>query len=72
MIAALRFRAAPGDITREKRASTLRARSALAGVQMHAIVDDHGRQAYLLTRGPMTREFASLDAVDEFLSEGGA
>ena len=56
-------------ILREKRAQTLRARCALVGVCMHFTIDDHGGDAYLLTRGHLTREFGSLDAVEEWLDE---
>ena len=59
-------------ILREKRAQTLRARCALVGVCMHFTVDDHGAEAYLLTRGPRTREFGSLDEVEAALAEVGA
>lgn len=59
-------------ITREKRESTLRARCALVGISMHTSTDDHGREAFVLVRGALTKILSSLDAVEEFLDEGGA
>lgn len=57
-------------ISREKRAYTLKARLCLVGVVMHETLDDHGHPAFLLTRGPLTRELGSLDAVEGWLNEG--
>lgn len=59
-------------IIREKRAQTLKALCALSGICMYVTVDDHGAEAYLLTRGPRTREFGSLDEVEAALAEVGA
>ena len=59
------------SITREKRAYTLKARLCLLGVVMQETVDDHGNEAFLLTRGPLTREFGSLDDVEGWLNEVG-
>ena len=58
--------------TREKREFTLMARCALHGVVMQPSHDDHGRDVHLLTHGPLTREFVSLDEIEEFLDDAGA
>ena len=63
---------AQSSYTREKREWTLVARCALQGITMQRSHDDHGRAVHLLTYGPLTREFGSLDEVEELLDESGA
>lgn len=52
-----------------KRLATLRARAALAGVVLHAIVGDDGRPLYVLTRWHLTRELRTLDEVEAWLAQ---
>ena len=56
-------------VTRLKREATVKAVAALCGWSMWTTVDDHGRRAFLLTRGAITRELPSLDAAESFLEE---
>lgn len=56
-------------VTRLKREATVKAVAALCGWSMWATIDDYGRRAFLLTRGAITRELPSLDAVEGFLEE---
>ena len=59
-------------ITRTKRFETLRARFALVGGCLWLVHDDHGRPAYVMSRGAVTVEASSLDAVEALLDEAGA
>lgn len=51
-----------------KRFTTLQARAALLGFELHAINNDFERLAYVATKGAFTREWASLDEVERWLA----
>ncbi|MDZ4145691.1 MAG: hypothetical protein U1D29_14345 [Burkholderiales bacterium] len=54
----------------KKRLATLRARAAMAGVQLHVYDDeDTGQTVYLVSRWALTRDLASLDAVETWLTQ---
>lgn len=59
-------------ILREKRAAKLRAVAALAGWCAWPTVDDHGRDAWILSKGHVTRELPSIEAAESWLDEVGA
>jgi hypothetical protein len=51
-----------------KRLSTLRARAALAGVQLHVFDDeDTLKVIFIVSRWAMTKQLESLDAVSDWL-----
>lgn len=55
--------------------STLRARCALLGIVLTDTEDDHGKPLYVATRWAMTRAFASLKDLEDWLAsitEGAA
>lgn len=54
-----------------KRLETLRARCALLGVVLTEIEDDQGRPLFVATRWSMTRAFASLGEVGQWLDHIG-
>lgn len=51
----------------DKAFATVQARAALAGVSLHRLEDDRGREIFVVSRGAMTRELPSLDAVSAWL-----
>lgn len=55
-----------------KRLATLRARAALAGVQLFTIDGDNGRPLYVVTRWALTRSFDELEAIATWLDLIGA
>jgi len=60
-------------ITRHKRFNTLRAQAAFFfGASLWRVTDDHGNDRFVLTRGALTRELPSLDAVEALLDAAGA
>lgn len=54
-------------IQREKRLANLKARAALTGVALVDSTDDRGRIVYVVSRGAMTKNLESLDAVEAWL-----
>lgn len=58
---------APGMDT--KRFATLRARAALAGVELHRSTDDHDRPLYCAVKWAMVRHLSSLDEVAAWLAQ---
>ena len=54
----------------KKRLATLRARAAMAGVQLHVYGDeDTGQTVYLVSRWALTRQLESLDAAEAWLTQ---
>lgn len=51
-----------------KHFTTLQARAALLGIELHAITNDLERQSFIATQGPITREFLTLGEVDAYLA----
>ena len=70
-IACLAENEAPGLPAVAKRASTLRALAALAGIRVDPIESDDGRRAYCVTRWNLTRQCNSIDELTEFLRQMG-
>ncbi len=50
-----------------KQLATLQARAALAGIVLNPIDDDAGRQVFILSRGELTKQLDSPDAVSVWL-----
>lgn len=50
-----------------KRYHTLRARAALAGVQLYEIDDDHGKTVYIVSRWALTLQLDCLDDAEKWL-----
>ena len=50
-----------------KRFATLQARAALAGVTLHQLEGDFGKQIYVATRWAMTKQLESLSEVEQWL-----
>lgn len=56
------------DLSRPDKAfATLQARAALAGATLQRVDDDRGREVFIVTRWEVTREFADLVALEEWL-----
>lgn len=53
--------------TDQKRLATVTARCALAGITLHRIEDDRGRETFIVTRWALTRELQTLDDVEQWL-----
>ncbi|ABE42918.1 hypothetical protein [Polaromonas sp. JS666] len=51
----------------DKAFATQQARAAIAGVSLHRLEDDRGREVFIVSRWAMTRELPSLDAVSAWL-----
>ena len=61
---------APADTTQpsaEKRLATLRAKCALAGVQLLAAEDDRGAPTFICTKWACTASMSTLDEVEQWL-----
>jgi len=52
----------------DKAFATLQARAALAGVVLHRLEDDRGREVFVVSRWAMTRQLDSLQEVDAWLT----
>jgi len=51
----------------DKRIATAQARAALAGIEVHVIDADDGRSAFIATRAAMTRQFADIGEMEQWL-----
>jgi hypothetical protein len=61
------------SFTRTKRFENLRARAAFFfGASWWRGTNDHGGELFVMSKGAVTREFASLDAAEEFLDSAQA
>lgn len=60
------------EVRPDKRLATCRARAALWGGTLLASEDDRGRPVFIISRWALTRAFADLDEVDDFLRKVGA
>lgn len=56
----------------DKRLATCRARAALWGASLLTSEDDRGQPVFIVSRWALTRAFADLDQVEDFLREVGA
>jgi hypothetical protein len=50
-----------------KRFATARARAALRGIALHALEDDRGAPLYIASWNALTRQFADLAGVEQWL-----
>lgn len=50
-----------------KHLATLKARCALAGVALTESTDDHGRPVFVASRWALTRQFESLNDLDQWV-----
>lgn len=51
----------------DKAFATLQARAALAGVALHRLEDDRGRDVFIVSRWALTRQFDDIAAVEAWL-----
>jgi hypothetical protein len=63
--------ALPQAAADRKTIATLRAQLALLGYQLHEIVGEEGRRAWLVSRWDRSRELADVRAIEAFLAHAG-